>query len=207
MGFFSSFFGGDQRNDIKSANSTANSALDKGFGQSQGYYDQAAGGYQPYTQQGGQANAMYGNLLGLNGTDARSTAQNALTSDPIFQGQLGQQSNALLQNMNARGDGAGGNAAIAGQKVFQQNYGNWLDRYKDAGQQGLQATNALAGVRTGQGDNAYGYGATKAGNAINYGNALAGSRGIGANNVLGLLGAGAKAYGAYSTTPRTGGGY
>jgi hypothetical protein len=46
-----------------------------------------------------------------------------------------------------------------------------------------------------QGDNAFGYGATKAGNAINYGNAMAQAKGIGVNNLLGLAGTAIKAWG------------
>ena len=48
---------------------------------------------------------------------------------------------------------------------------------------------------------AMGYGATKAGQAINYGNALASTRGIGVNNLMGLLGTAAKAAGAYYGNP------
>ena len=109
---------------------------------------------------------------------------------------MGQESNALAKLLNARGASGGGLANIAAQRVFQQSAGNWLDRYRDAGQQGFQATNAQANIRAGQGDAAYGYGATKAGNAINYGNALAETRGIGVNNLLNIVGTGIKGYNA-----------
>ena len=132
--------------------------------------------------------------MGLNGADARGEAQGMITSDPLFQGGLAQDSNALLRNLNARGQGGGGQAQLAGQRVLQQNYGSWLDRYRDAGSQGFQATNALSGVRAAQGDNAYGFAATKAGQATNYGNALASSRSIGINNLMGAVGTGIKAY-------------
>jgi hypothetical protein len=185
MGFFGSFTGSSQRKDIRNANATANQALDQGYAQSQGYYNQAADAYAPYNA-----------LLGLNGADARTEAQGMLTSDPLFQGGLAQESNALLRNLNARGQGGGGQAQLAGQRVLQQTYGNWLDRYRDAGTQGFQATAGQAGVRAAQGDNAYGFAATKAGNAIQYGNALASSRSIGLNNLSGLLGTAVKAYAA-----------
>ena len=153
MGFFS-LTGGSQRSDIRRSTAQANSMIDQGFNESQGYYDQAAGLYDPYTQQGGKAATMYADLLGINGGDARSEAQGVLTSDPLFQGGLAQDSNALLKQLNARGQSGGGLANIAAQRVLQQNYGSWLDRYNQAGQQGFQATNALAGVRAVQGDNA-----------------------------------------------------
>jgi hypothetical protein len=196
MGFFGSFTGSSQRKDIRNANATANQALDQGYAQSQGYYNQAADAYAPYAQQGQKASNTYNALLGLNGADARTEAQGMLTSDPLFQGGLAQESNALLRNLNARGQGGGGQAQLAGARVLQQNYGNWLDRYRDAGTQGFQATAGQAGVRAAQGDNAYGFAATKAGNAIQYGNALASSRNIGINNLSNLLGTAAKAYAA-----------
>lgn len=193
MGFFDSFTGKSQRKDIQRAQGQANAALDQGYSQSQGYYDQAAGLFDPYVQQGSKANAFYYNALGLNGNDARDQAQGTITSDPLFTGKLAQDQNAALKYLNARGEAGGGLAALAGQRVLYQNYNNALDRYRDAGSQGLTATNALSGVRMGQGDNAYGYAATKAGNAINYGNAMAQARNIGVNNLFNALGTAAKA--------------
>ncbi len=196
MGFFSAFTGKAQKKDLMRADAKATAALDQGYGQQQGYYDQAAGLMDPYAQEGRQAGTFYNNALGLNGADAANEAYGTMAGNPIFQGQLAQDSNAVARMLNARGAGGGGQAQLAGQRVFQQNMGNWLDRYKQQGQQGFQATNALAGLRTGQGDNAMGYGATKAGQSINYGNALAASRGIGVNNLMGLAGTALKAYGA-----------
>ena len=197
MGFFSNLSGGQQRSDIRRSTAQANSMIDQGFNESQGYYDQAAGLYDPYTQQGGKAATMYADLLGINGGDARSEAQGVLTSDPLFQGGLAQDSNALLKQLNARGQSGGGLANIAAQRVLQQNYGSWLDRYNQAGQQGFQATNALAGVRAAQGDNAYGAAATKAGLALGKGNALASTRNTGINNLMGAIGTGLKAYSSF----------
>lgn len=197
MGFFSNLTGGKSRSDIRQSTEQANSLIDQGASQSQGYYDQAAGLYDPYTQQGGKAAGMYADLIGLNGVDARSSAQGMLTSDPLFQGGLAQDSNALLKQLNARGQSGGGLANIAAQRVLQQNYGSWLDRYNQAGQHGFQATNALAGVRAAQGDNAYGAAATKAGLAIGQGTALSSTRNTGINNLLGAMGTGLKAYSTF----------
>ncbi len=196
MGFFGSFFGSDQRSDIRRGNAQATRALDSGYKESMGRYDQAADLYSPYAQQGGQAQTFYNNALGLNGDAARAGAQQTITSDPLWSGKLAQDEGNSLAYLNARGQAGGGAAALAGQRVLQQNYGNWLDRYRDVGRQGFEATNQQAGIRTGQGDAAYGYGATKAGQAINYGNALASSRNIGVNNLMGAFGVAAKAYGA-----------
>lgn len=198
MGFFSDFTGASARSDINSANKKATADLTSGFNASQGYYDQAASSFDPYTATGGQANKAYADLLGLNGDDARTAAQSVITSDPLWSGKFADDTNAVLKNLNARGMGASGAAALAGQRVLAQDYGSVLDRYAGLGSQGLTATGQKAGILTGQGDNAYGFGATKAANAINYGNAMAGTRNTGLNNVLAVLGTGAKAVGAYN---------
>lgn len=198
MGFFGSFTGSDQRQDINAANKKANAALDSGYKTSQGFYDQAAGSFDPFVSSGVAGQKMYGDLLGLNGGDARSSAQDIITSDPLWSGKLGEDTNAVLKNLNARGMGASGAAALAGQRVLAQNYGQVLDRYQDMGRTGLSATGQQAGVRTAQGDAAYGFGATKANQALQYGNAMAQTRNMGINNVLGALGTGAKIVGAFS---------
>ncbi len=198
MGFFSDFTGASARSDIKKANNTATAALDQGYNTSQGYYDQAASSFDPYTSSGAAGEKMYSDLLGLNGDDARSSAQGVITSDPLWSGKLGEDTNAVLKNLNARGMGASGASALAGQRVLLQNYNSVLDRYQGLGQTGLSATGQRAGVLTGQGDNAYGFGATKANQALQYGNAMAGTRNTGLNNVLAVLGTGAKAYAAYA---------
>lgn len=198
MGFFSDFTGASARSDIKTGDRKATAAHEQGYNTSQEYYNKAASSFDPYVSSGAAGQKMYGDLLGLNGTDARSSAQGIITSDPLWSGKLGEDTNAVLKNLNARGMGASGTAALAGQRVLLQNYNNVLDRYQGMGQTGLSATGQQAGVRTAQGDNAYGFGATKANQALQYGNAMAGTRNTGLNNVLAVLGTGAKAYGAYN---------
>jgi hypothetical protein len=186
MGLIGSFFGRDQRKDLAAANQQATADLNQGYNQAYGDYTQAENYFSPYAQQGQAANTFYNDALGLNGDPARTTATDTLTSNPLFQGQLGQESNAVARMLNAQGASGGGKAQLAAQRVFQQNAGNWLDRYRDQGQQGLQATNQMAGYRAGRGDLSYGYGASKAGNAINFGNAMASNRNTGINNLMGL---------------------
>lgn len=201
MSFFSNFFGSSAQADIRKANKQATNALETGYGQQTQFYDQAAGLYNPYVTEGRNASTRYNDLLGLNGAGAAGTAYSDLASLPAFQGQLASDSNAVLKNLNARGMGGGGTAAMAGQRVFQQNIGNWLDRYAQAGRDGFQATNSLANVRQTQGDNAMGYGATRANQATQYGNAMAQSRNIGINNLIGLVGAVGNAYGSMMKPP------
>lgn len=191
MGFFGSFFGSDQRRDIKNANKKATQQLEQGFGQQQQRYDQAFNMYDPYVQQGTQANTMYNNALGINGAQAQQNAYNTITANPLFQNSLNQDNNQMMRYLNARGN-SGGAADLAAQRVFNQNIGNWLDRYNNAGQRGLQATTYGADIRTGQGDNAMGYGATRANQTVQFGNAMAASRNIGLNNLLKVAGTAAK---------------
>ncbi len=197
MGFFDAFTGKAQQKALTAANTQANQYLDTGYNQSQGYYNQAYDNLSPYAQQGAQGQRTYMDLLGLNGDDARSSAQGMITSDPMWSGKFAADSNAVLRNMNARGAGAGGAAAMAGQRVLTQNYDNALARYANLGQQGATLAGQQSQIRMGQGDNAYGFGATKAGNAMNYGNATAQAKGVGVNNLLNLVGTGVKAFGAF----------
>lgn len=198
MGFLNDLFGKSAQQDIQRANKQATGQLEQGYRQQGQRYDQAAGLYDPYVQEGRAASDFYTNALGLNGAEAAQGAYDTMAANPMFQGQLANDSNALHRSLNARGQGAGGLAAMAGQRVFQQTAGDWLDRYRDAGRDGYSATNALAGVRAQQGDNAMGYGATRAGQSINHGNALAESRNIGVNNLIGLIGAGGSVLNAFN---------
>lgn len=193
MGILGSFLGSDQRKDIAAANAQANGYLDKGYNSAYGDYTTAINNYSPYTTSGAAANTFYSNALGLNGTDAQNSAISTMTSNPLFSGQLNQDSNALLRTLNAQGSSGGGKAQLAAQRVFQSNASNWLDKYANLGSQGLSATNAQSNALTGRADMTTNYYGTKAGNAVNYGNALANSRTTGINNILGLAGTAVKA--------------
>jgi len=199
MGFlsdvWSSFTGDAQRDEIRSAGKKADAALKEGYDSAYGDYSGAIDSFQPYADSGTKSQKFYDDLMGLNGPEARAAAQATVTSDPQFGGQLASSSNAMLRYLNARGESGGGKAALAGQRVLQGTYGDWINRYKSGGEQGLQATNAMAAYRGGRGDLAWGYGATKAGKAINQGNAMAEARGIGVNNLLGVANMALKASG------------
>lgn len=196
MGFFGSFLGSDQRSDLKKAKAKADTALATGYNSQQQDYTNAANSFEPYAQAGEAANTFYGNALGLNGDEARTSAQNTITSDPLFTGKLNLDNSTTMAYLNARGSAGGGAAVQAAQNNLYSNYGNWLDRYSNLSSQGLSATGQKAGVITARGDNAYGYGATKADQELGYGNAMAQSRNIGVNNILGAIGAGTGIYNA-----------
>lgn len=198
MGLLGSFLGTDQRKDVTNAYNKSNKYLDQGYNSAYGDYSTAVKNYDGYTQTGQQANTFYSNALGLNGADAQNQSISTLTSNPLFSGELAQDSNAVSRTLNAQGSSGGGKAQLAAQRVFQENAGNWLDRYNQLGQQGLSATNAQSNALQSRGDMTTNYYGTKAGNTVQYGNALAQSRNTGINNLISLGGLAVK---ALSPTP------
>ncbi len=204
MGILGSFFGSDQRKDLAAANKSATQSLQQGYDSANADYGTAINNYNPYVQSGQQANTFYGNALGLNGADAQNQSISTLTSNPLFSGQLSQDSNAMSRVLNAQGSSGGGKAQLAAQRVFQQTAGNWLDRYNQMGQQGLQATGAQSNALQGRADLASNYASAKAGNAIQYGNALAANRSTGVNNILGAVGLGVNALNAWRQPSKIG---
>jgi hypothetical protein len=197
VGFFGSFFGDDQREDLAQANKKATGHLKTGYADQKAQYGQAVQTLDPYAQ-GGQAGFQaYTNALGLNGAGAQQQVQQGYFNDPGMMGMEDLAQNRLLRSLNARGVSDSGQQRLASARVQQENYGSYLNRLMGLGQQGQQVAGAQSGLQAQMGDNAMGYGATRAGQAINQGNAMAQSRGIGMNNVLGVLGAGAQAYGGF----------
>jgi hypothetical protein len=204
MGMFSNFFGGDSRRDIRQGQQQAAGYLTDGRDTAQGYYDQgrdqSQGYLNPYIESGQQGQQFYDDLLGINGAGARDERQQYLMSDPAFQGKLGQDQNAMLRTMNARGSSNSGAGALAAERVFQQNYGNLMDRYNNRGQQGFQAAGTGANLASQYAGNSanlqYGTAQQQAGNAISASNALGATRNTGMNNMLAIAGTAAKVYGA-----------
>ena len=92
--------------------------------------------------------------------------------------QIGQQAAGIRMN--------GANALSGYAQQHGQNMGN---SYGQGAAYDVQQGHALGGMD-------YQYGMDRAGNRINYGNAQASNRSTGINNILGLLGAGANAYGS-----------
>lgn len=204
MGLFSNFFGGDSRRDIRQGMARANGFLTDGRDAAQGAYDKAyetSQGYlNPYIESGQRGQGAYDDLMGLNGADARAAAQEQYySSNPAMMGQLGQQQNAMMRAMNARGSSYSGAGALAAERVSQQNYGQFMDRFNNRAQQGFGAAQAGAGNANLYGNNTaqlqYGYGQQRAGNEISASNAISQTRNTGMNNMLGIAGLGLKAAG------------
>lgn len=88
-------------------------------------------GLAPYAQAGAPALAQQQAFLGLSGADAQQSAISGLENSPLFQAQMQQGENAMLQNASATGGLRGGNmqAAMAQfrpqmlQQAIDQQYG------------------------------------------------------------------------------------
>jgi hypothetical protein len=91
----------------------------------------AIGGFQPFQQAGAQAFEQQRALAGLGGTAAQQAAINQIEQNPLFQSQIRQGEEALLQRASATGGLRGGNiqAALAQfrpqmlQQAIEQQYG------------------------------------------------------------------------------------
>ena len=222
MGFFGSLFGDDQSAALDAAHNNATAALSTGYDTQKQNYNTAIDKYNPYAQQGGQANTMYGNALGTNGLQAQQQfGQNYAANDPFRLQNAQLASDQLRRQYNSRGQGYSGSAdlgvARANLQQGSQDYNNYLNRLQGAGQQGLTATGAQSGLYQGLGNAGMQYGQSQAGNEISYGNASAQNDTNSVNNILGfgsaLLGgftpgkSGTSAFGGIGNALSSPGGY
>lgn len=198
MGFLQDLTGASARKDLKRAKAASDRELQSGYDEAQPFYNEAFDLFTPYAEQGAEANRLYGAAIGLGSDEERAAAQQRYFSDPAMSAVLGQQSNALLRQLNARGNTYGGKAALAGTRVGLENYENWLNRLSGQGQQGGQYAGQQAAIRSGQGDMRYSLGTTRAGQESSFGNAMAENRNVGVNNLLNIAATGAKAAAAFS---------
>jgi hypothetical protein len=196
VGFLQDITGSTARRHLKASKKQADAALKEGFDTAMVRYDEGYDEYEPYATSGTEANTRYNQLLGLGTPEERAAGQQTYLSDPIFGAILNQQSNALLRQQNARGATYGGQTVQMGGRLGLEAYQGYLDRLRGQGDRGFQATGARSNIRLGQGDAAWNYGATRAGQSINYGNARAQASNTLTNNLLNLAGTAAKAYAA-----------
>jgi hypothetical protein len=200
MGFFNDFLGnftgGQSRGDLTRAKGLSDAALKEGYDTGRSDYEGAIGRFDPYATGGGAAYKRYLDSLGVNGAEAQGAVEQGYLADPIQNQLMDRITKANTRAYTARGMS---NSGAATQSLTNQLLANWKgyqDQLSGAGGTGFQAATGQAGIQRGEGDMAYGYGATRAGNEINYGNALAASRNTGINNLFklgGLAVQGAKA--------------
>jgi hypothetical protein len=198
MGLLSSFLGKDQRRDLEAANAQATSQVNAGFDQGDARYSEAENMFAPYAQSGAKGQKTYDDLLGLNGPEAQAAAQGIYAGDKYEQDALNQGNNAMLRYFNARGNVGSAAPLLAGARAAGERYGSWRDLFRGRGEQGYQATNAMAGLRANRGDMAIGRGTTLAGNSVNFGNAMAANRNTGINNLMGVASLGVSGLNAFN---------
>lgn len=207
MGFFDAFTGKAQAKQIKKSSKEAMGYLDTGAEQARGDItsgaDKAYGYLDPYTQYGGQTNALLAAYLGAAGPEAQQQAFANFQNDPGYQAQFNAGVNALDRSATARG-GLYSGAAMKGLQEFgqqfqRQAFNDRINQLSGFAGQGLQAAGAGANIASNTGNTlgnlSFGLGQQKASNAINRGNALAQASGIGINNLMQLGGLALKATG------------
>jgi hypothetical protein len=115
----------------------------------------AVGALNPYATQGGAANTMLGNSLGINGAAGNTAATNAFQASPGYEWQVNQALDGAARHANSLGMAYSGNTVDAitrlGQNLANQQYGSWQDRLTGQAGQGQQAATTQAGIMNGQG--------------------------------------------------------
>ena len=106
-------------------------------------FEQTRADLSPYRQAGAGALGQYGNLLGLNGEDARNAAFANYRTDPSYAWQRQQAIDATQGSAAARGSLFSG-STLRGisdrtQNIANLDYGNYMSRLSGLGQQGQNA--------------------------------------------------------------------
>ena len=133
---------------------------------------------------------MYSAALGLGGPQAQQDFLANYQADPTQE--LQQQ--AVARQMAARGLTDSGASRLASARVWNEGFGNHLNRLFQASGQGMQAAGQQGQFDTGIGDMTFGTSQLRANNQVNKANALATSRQAGINNILGAAGTAVKAF-------------
>jgi len=118
--------------------------------------------YKTWAGNGGAANTMYANALGLNGASGNTAAQSAFQTGPGYQWAVQQGLNALNRTAASRGQLASGNQSMAlmdyGQNQANQQWQNWLNSLNGLSSQGLTAAAGQTGQQNQLANLDYGYG-------------------------------------------------
>jgi hypothetical protein len=143
-------------------------------------YQENVGYAKPYMTAGTNALDMYSDYLGMNGGDAQSKAMRGYQTSPFFQQNVQNTADATSAQYAAHGM-TGGNLLDALYKnnagMWNQEYQNYLGQLKGVTDQGLNATNSLAGTGT--------QSAATQGNLISQAGAAQGAGTMGWGNAVG----------------------
>ncbi len=193
MGIFSAFTGKAQKNAINYGANAAQGHYAQARNDLTGQHNAAQNRYSGYDQSGRQANALYGNYMGLNGRDAQQGAFNSYVESPYANAMRDNSERQVARAFNARGLGSSGSEMNAlyqrNAGLYQQNFDNYLNRLGGMQGQGLQVANQLAGLDTGYGNALAGIGNNQAGTELQRGSALANAASIMPQNLISLGGA------------------
>lgn len=137
--------------------------LQAGYDSKQADYQSAADSYAPYTAQGQQAWSMLGDAAGLNGQEGHDRAIGAFHAGPQYDWLQSEAANQVRRAASADSQLDSGNTLTALQdRASHIADGAWdksIANLNGISQTGYDATNKVAGITTGMGDNAYRYGA------------------------------------------------
>jgi hypothetical protein len=203
MGFFDSFFGKDQANDITNASAQATGHIQKGLtdftNTTKDYLGQSLGFLAPYAGAGQDTLKLLGGALGLGGAGPQQSFFSNLMTEPGYGAGQDAGIRALDRGAAARGGvrSGGQNEALYsfGNRYFNDFANNRISQLMGLlsptmGAAGTSAAWTSAGLTSEAGNNIagaqFGTGQLFANNAVNTGNALAQSRNIGINNLLGV---------------------
>lgn len=137
----------------------ATSAIQKSLGQQRGLFGEQMDMLSPYMGLTEGAMGQMGAISGAQGYGAQQAAVNQIQNSPLFQAQVQQGENALLQNVSATGGLRGGDtqAALAQfrPQMLNQQINQQYQRLSGLGGLGMNAVNQASGAY-GQMSGAYG---------------------------------------------------
>jgi hypothetical protein len=194
MGFIQDFFGKTARDDLASGKAQADADLTGGYKTGRADIQSGIDRLDPIAQGGQSAYARLLNSLGVNGAGAQGGVESEYMADPIQNQLMDRITKANTRRFTSMMPGsAGNNSGAATQSLTNSLLANWKqyqDQLGGAAAPGIAATGQQAGFNKDQGDMAYGYGATQAGNDINYANARSQASQLGVNSLMKILGLG-----------------
>jgi len=124
--------------------------LDQGLGDARTTYERAASPFAGFIESGNQANAAYGDAIGLNGPEGNDRAVEAFRAGPGYNFQVDQANEAIKRNAAATGMLGSGNTLIGisdrTRSMADTEYQGYLDNLFRGTGQGLQAASGQAGV-------------------------------------------------------------
>lgn len=151
---------------LRTGEERASGLLDSGLSTATDYYTNAGKLYDTWASTGRDANAMFGNALGLGGQEGYDAATSAFRTTPGYEFAVESGLDAIDRRAASRGMLGSGNTNLDtirfSQGLADQQWQNWLNNLNTASGSGLTATTNQAGIQTGLGDLNFNTGATKA---------------------------------------------